>query len=316
MEPSVLDSRRGDWLDRHTVDWVGAGLISPDQASAIRRFEHESNPEPRLGVVAEVAVYLGSVIALGGGIAIVEPYWSEIGTAGRLAVALAVSIVVFGVAQLLAGMAEPGAERLTGFLRVVATGGAALAVVVLVDAIDPADEAWWTIAVGAVVAALGVGLWRNRDRPLQLVTTAIGVATFVGGWFELFGVAIWSVAIVTWIVSAGFGAIAAIDGIRPRATALAIAAVGMMIGAFQFAERSERIAAFVAVGSAAVIVVVGLVERSWPLVGIGLVAFLFAVIMLMGTVLEGTIARLVAVLAGLAVVVAVTVRAERVRRRA
>ena len=50
--------------------------------------------------------------------------------------------------------------------------------------------------------------------------------------------------------------------------ALLIASVGLMIGSFSLMEESERVGSIVAVGSATLIVVFALWDRSWPLVGI------------------------------------------------
>ena len=72
MAPSTLERRSLAWLDDHTRDWVAEGLISDDQAGAIRHFEHLDEPQApqRLTVVAEVASYLGSVIAFGLGVTV------------------------------------------------------------------------------------------------------------------------------------------------------------------------------------------------------------------------------------------------------
>ena len=69
MSPSTLERKHDAWLEHHARDWVGAGLISESQATAISEYEHIDEPtEPqRLPIVAEVASYLGSVLAIMGG---------------------------------------------------------------------------------------------------------------------------------------------------------------------------------------------------------------------------------------------------------
>ncbi len=303
---------RDSWLQEHSNEWTEAGLISADQADAIRRFERAaSEPATRLTVVAEVSGYLAAVIALGGGAAVVAPSWSDIGLAGRLAVALAIAVVAFVAGRHLVGLGERGASRLGGFSWAIAAGALGLATGALVDDLRPADGAWTAIAVGAVVGAAGFWLWRNLDRPLQLATAAVGAAVMGGGWFELLDIRVWVAAVTTWFVAALFGGAAAAGWLHPRTTALAIGSVGMMIGAFQLAERWERAAAIAAVASAAIIVTVAMIERSWPLVGLGLVGFVLATTMLMSAVLDGTWVRLATIAIGLVVVAQVAARAQR-----
>ena len=69
-----------DWLDEHAEQWVEHGLITSDQVDAIRDFEQHEAPEPRLSIVAELAVYLGSVLALMSGAMMVGPNWEALRT--------------------------------------------------------------------------------------------------------------------------------------------------------------------------------------------------------------------------------------------
>ena len=64
-----------DRVDEHGHAWVDAGLITDDQLAAIRHFEHlddastdtDARGGRRFSVAAEIAVYLGSVLAVTGG---------------------------------------------------------------------------------------------------------------------------------------------------------------------------------------------------------------------------------------------------------
>lgn len=313
MSSATLERKDGAWLDGHAHDWVAAGLISADQAESIRHFEHLDEPAEaqRLTVVAEVASYLGSVIAFAGGAAIVGPNWEQLGTVGQLVLACAIAAVGFAVGTWLVHLAEPGTERLGWFLWVVGAGGLGIAAAVITNAIDPRDGAWYSVAIGLPLVVVGVGLWRNLDRPLQLLTGAVGVLVASAGLKELTGLSPWVAASTLWAVSLAFGLLAARDVVRPRLTALVIAAAGLMIGSILVAPENERFSAIAAVLSAALIVAYALHDRSWPLVGIGLFAFLVSTVTLMQTVLHSMGARLVAVLVGLAVVAYVAMRAQR-----
>ncbi len=316
MASDTLHREDGTWLDGRIHDWVAAGLIAPDQAETIRRFEHLDQPvaPARLTVVAEVATYLGSVIAFAGGAAIIGPNWEDLGALGQFVIAVAIAAVGFVVGTWLVHLAEAGTQRLGWFLWVVGTGGVAMGVAVIVNELDPHDGAWYPVTIGLALFVIGLGLWRNMDRPLQLLTAGAGLLAAAGGVDELIGLSAWAAAPSAWVVSAAFGVLAARGHVRPRLTALVVGACGIMIGSFLFAEESERFSAIVAVLSAAMIVAFALHTRSWLLVAIGLLSFLIATISLMQTVLHGTGARLLAVLVGLVVVTYVAVRAQRMGR--
>lgn len=307
-----------DWLDRRSPDWVAEGLISSDQAAAIRRYEHagEEAVPPRLTVVAEVAIYLGSLIALAGGAAIIGPNWRSLGFVGQIVLGVAIAAVGFAVGSSLVRQAEPGTLRVGTFLWVVGTGGMALATGVVMHEIDPADDAWNVLVIGAVVAVLGIALWRNLDRPLQWLTAVTGVVMVAAGVAQLVDVSVWVGASVVWVTGLVVGVLAATGRMRPRLVGLAVGASAMMLAAFVIGDRSEWVSAVAALGTAAGIVTFALADRSWPLVGLGLFAFFLAITMAMQTVLEGMAARLVAVAAGLVLVAVVAVRAQRSARSA
>lgn len=223
-------------------------------------------------------------------------------------------MVGFSVVARLVHLAEAGTARLGSFLWAVATGGVALAIVVVVNRIDPRNGGWYAVAVGLPVLAIGAGLWRNLDRPIQLLTGAVGVPIAGGGLLELTDVPIWVAAAFLWAVSLVFGLFAAVDVVRPRREALVVAATGLMFGSMLFGEWNEQFAAVLAVASAATIVTYGLHDHLWPLVGVGLIAFLIATTTLMRTVVQGTPARLIAVVVSLIVLAYVAMRAQRTDR--
>lgn len=324
MAPSTLERRSLAWLDDHTREWVAEGLISDDQAGAIRHFEHldelarvddvRTLAPQRLTTVAEVAVYLGSVIAFAGGAAIIGPNWEALGLLGQVVLGLAIAAVGFVAGTWMVRLAEPGTMRLGSFLWAIGTGGVGLAVSVVMQEIDPSNEGWIPLVIGLPVLAIGAALWRNLDRPLQLLTGVVGLALIGAGLGSLVDVPVLVASPIIWAASFGFGLLAALQRVRPRLVALAVSSVGLMLASFMLGEESERLAAIVAVATAAGIVAYALVDRSWPLVAVGLVAFFLAITMAMQTVLHGMGARLVAVTGGLLVVAAVAVRAQRSAR--
>ena len=319
MGRSTLE-RRADIAAR-AADWVEAGLISDDQARSIRRFEAAadtregggapSTPAGALTMVAEVAGYLSGVVAVLGGIAIVGPRWSGLTFAARLSIALVIAVIGFVVGGRCSRSDDRAAARLGGFVWVIAAGGLALAAGVLADRLDVEDDRWVAVSIGTIVAVAGVGLWRNLDRPLQLATTAVGVIVAAGALGDVAGVPPWVAALVAWVAGASLGGAVALGGVHPRTTGFVVAAAVMVIGAFQLAAQFERASAVLAVSTAALIVTIALVERSLPLLGVGLVSFVAAVSLLFSTVVEGTLGRSIAVVVGLIALSVVGARAQR-----
>lgn len=293
--------------------WVEAGLVTSEQAEAIRSFEHLGEPAPprRLTLVAEIATYLGGVIAFAGGAAVVGPNWERLGWGGQVALSLAIAVVAFAAGWRLAGVGEPGTRRISWFLWAVGTGGVGLASASVVSAVDPRNQGWYPFAIGTAVAVVSLALWRNRDRPLQLFTAGVGLLMVLLGSGDLLDVSTWFVASAVWLLAAALGVLAAVGAVQPRLEALAIASIGLMIGSFVFTDVAQTFSAILAVATAGAIVTYAMVDRSIALVAIGVGAFFIATTSMMQTVLHGTTQRLIAALLGLAVVTAVAMRSQR-----
>jgi hypothetical protein len=187
----------------------------------------------------------------------------------------------------------------------------ALAAGAAMNRIDPSNGGWYPLVIGLCVLVTSGALWRNLDRPLQLLTAGLGLGLAGGGLAALADASPWVTAPVTWCGAAGFGVLAASGRVRPRLVALAMAGVGLMIGSSAFAEGNERLAAIIALLTAAGIVVFAMYDRSIPLLGLGMVAFFIGTTAMMNAVLQGMVWRLIAVVIGLAVVAYVAVRAQR-----
>jgi hypothetical protein len=311
MAPLTLERKDGDWLDGHAHEWVEAGLISEGQAVAIREYEHlgEPNAPQRLTIVTEGAAYVGSVLALMGGAAVVGPNWDEFGVLGRLGVAIAVMVVGFAAGTWLVRLAEPATVRLGSFLWAVATGGVAMAAAVVMDEVDPRDEGWIPLAIGLPVLLVGLALWRNRDRPLQLLSVAVGAGITLAGIGELTDVEPWYGGILLLAVGAAFAVAAALRFLQPRLLALVVGALGAFIGGFMLGDLNEHLGPAVALLAAVSVVLFALRDRLVPLLVIGVIGSLIATQALLATTFTGPIASMIVSLIGLAIVVAVILRA-------
>jgi hypothetical protein len=203
---SALVERRtpgsGPWREEHAHHWVEEGVVSEDQAAAILRLETAAaaappSGEPELPLLAELSAYLGSVLALAGGMAVVGRSWDALGPAGRLGIGVLVAAVGFVAAWAVLRLHGAGAQRLGGFLRLIGAGGVALVAGVLAVELGSDSPDVTAIAVGSAVAAVGLGLWRNLDRPLQLVTLVAGLVTFTAGFAAFAGIGPWPIGLRT-----------------------------------------------------------------------------------------------------------------------
>lgn len=303
-------------VERHTREWVTAGLISPAQARSLEEFEAmhhraEAVPAPtRLGPVAEAGAFIGTVLALiGGGIGL-GPQWGEMSLVLRLAVAAAIAVVGLVGGRWLTDMDEPGAQRLGGFLWVLAAGGVALAGGTIMNEIRP-DSPWMAIAIGLPVAVLGGALWRNLERPLQLVTFAGGLSATVGGILALGDVTPWQAGAPVWATGAAWWIATRRVTIRPLVIARALGAIAMVGGAFMFADVAVTLGASLALATAAMVVVLALREQHTLVLVVGLIGALEAVQALVQSTFHGPVGGAFVALTGLAMVVVIVLHARR-----
>jgi hypothetical protein len=293
--PDAASSR---WFDEHAQAWVERGLVSAEQVDAIRTFERTSGawqaeqrgptpdgtPDtalagttagPRISLVGELAVYLGSVVALMSGAMIVGQSWESLTTVARAGIGLAVAALGFVAGARLVGLDDAArTRRLASFMWLIGTGGVALAAATLTDNAEFEDPGWNLVIIGLPVLAIGAALWRNLNRPLQVLTTAVGFGFCLGGVGALLSTPPWVGGILIWATAVVVGALAVTQRLRPELYVLGVAAVAAMIGALMLTDITELAGSIAATITAAGIVAVGLWRRLVPILVIGVLAFL------------------------------------------
>ena len=245
----------------HLEQWVGAGLISHDQAAAIVAFELARQVPPpqvpavpggvvpggrahrRTPAVAEALGYVGGVLAVVGVALVVHRAWADLGSGGRLAVSATVALALAGAGLAIDERRSTAMARLRAVLWLGSSAGVALFMVVgTVDVLGSRAP-----ATGAAAAAIGVALescafrWWDT-RPVQQAT--FGLAVVVGA-----------------------GAIAA-ELAASGPVGLTVWALGAVFVGIGVAHRGPLPLLTLGMGSMATEVGAGIVASSWTAAGL------------------------------------------------
>jgi hypothetical protein len=206
-------------LDDELARWIGAGLVTTEQADAIRTFEQrrrapdEEPPGPRWGPVAEALGYLGGLLGLIGLVVLVTSYWSDIPTAGRVGMTGSAAIALLVAGAAVDATAGPALARLQTFLWLLSSAAAAVLAGVVADDVFGRDrDVTIAMACAAAVAVHSGALWRWRDdRPVQQLV-ALGALAIVPGTLVAHWASAGTAGVASWIVGASFLA----TGLRHR----------------------------------------------------------------------------------------------------
>jgi len=229
--------------------WRAAGLLSGEQEAAILAYEEAAGTTPRVAarppmvahrrstsVVAEAVGYIGGMLATIGLVLLVARYWTDMATAGRLALSAAGAVGLLGAGALVHARAAPALARLQGFLWLASTAATTLFMGVLtVDGFGAGETKTVVLACVAAVAVESGVLWWWRDRAIQELSFLVGAAACAGAvTAELaaqgpVGLTVWAVGVALLasglrrllprpILAEGAGAVAVIVGGTMAAT--------------------------------------------------------------------------------------------------
>ncbi|GIU85879.1 MAG: hypothetical protein KatS3mg009_0394 [Acidimicrobiia bacterium] len=224
--------------------WAAAGLISAAQADAVLAHERAHARDAagpagrgrgrggqRVPVVAEALGYLGGVLATTGLVLAVSRWWSDLGTAGRLALAWGATAALIVAGALVDERADPALARLRWSLWAAATAAAGLSAgVVAVDGLGARAPDTVALAVALGVTVLSALLWAGRARPVQQCTFLGGLAV-VAGTAAAQPLAAPAAGLVVWAVGAAYVALARRDAGGDPVLTGAVGAVVLVAGA-------------------------------------------------------------------------------------
>jgi hypothetical protein len=313
MSRSDTDLRKGEGRAVHSMvtRWVGAGLLTQEQAQAIEAFEAgPAAPPRRIPLVTEALGYLGAALALAAAVAFLGQVWDEITRSAQLAILAAAAAALWFGGWLLRRAEDPAFGRLMSVLWFLSVGVAAGFFFVLGPE-DDVERAWLVAGIGATV--FGGALWAARKAALQLLVAFAGLATAAlaglavsmrGGIEWQAGILIWALGLL--LVLAGWAGL-----VRPTSAAYAIGSAAAVIGPFIGPQGWTQ---FVGLATGAALMALSVGVRRTVLLGFGAFAvfvyLLRITLQYLGEAIGAPLALLVAGVALLAVAL-VTARLRR-----
>jgi hypothetical protein len=291
--------------------WVDAGIVSSEQGEEILALEsietalptqHDASG-PALSRVVELSSYIGIVVVGLGTALFLGNSWHRLGVAGHASVALLFCVAGLVGAYAVAQFGDAGARRLSGFLRLIGTAGAATATGVLVGPDAVGHHGLSALFVGVVVLALSALLWRNQDRPLQFLSTLLGAAVTLGALDTVAHLHPTSseVALFLWFAAVAVG-LMSLQMLRPARTGIVVAELGSFVGAVALSFPNHLGGVLLGIFTALCAVGIGFVLERPLIVVIGAIGFFMFDFRVFALYLHSTNAALGAFILGLALI--------------
>ncbi len=265
--------------------WFDAGVVSSahgdeffvldsSESAATANGPRADRDRSSLSPLVESASYVGVVVIGLSAVLFLGHYWSRIGVAGHVSVALMVTVAGLAGGNVVAQIGDAGARRLGGFLRLVGTAGAAMTTAVAVGPGVAGHRGLALLCVGVVVLALSAALWRNLDRSLQFLSTLLGVAITLGavGIVAHLHATSAEVGLMVWLFAIAVG-LMSLQMLRPASTALLVAELVSFVGAFALSFPNHLGGVLLGILSTLCAVGIGFALDRPPIIVIGAVGF-------------------------------------------
>ncbi len=256
--------------------------------------------------LAEALTYVGMALVVAGASVVAVRLWHDLAVGGRLAVGMAVVLLGFGAARVVARGGDPPSLRVASALQTGGTGGVAIVAGVLATAFGSHDAGVTALAVGPALAATGAVLWRNGDRPLPFLSTVAGVVVTAVAVHDVAGLDLTpaEAGAVAWAAGAGLACAALLHLVRPAAISAVLGLVAALGGALAISDAHAAVGGAVGMATAAGAVLVGLARRLPVLAGLGMVGFLIFLGRVLAQYVRGPAAALAVVVLGVVLVAA------------
>ncbi len=318
-DPISADPISADDLTRRLDRWVAQGLITEEQARRIREAESGApagaHPARAASLVTEGLGYIGGVLILVAAATITGRYWSDLGEGARLAVAFGAAAALLAAGAALPKRLGAVTRRLRAVSWVLCVALVAAGLGLLGEDVLRAPDESVVLLAAAGAALLGALLWAWNRTVLQQAALLAALAVLAGaaaahlphGDTEVAGLAVWGVGVV-WLLL-GWGAVVA-----ARAAAYVLGGATAVIATML--TVSTDWGSWLAIASAVALVAAGVVLRDLVLLGVGSVATLVTVPVVLSRWFPDTLTAPLALLAVGALLVVGALQTARRRRDA
>ena len=290
-------------LDRMLERWTDAGLVTEDQARAIKASEeHGGRTSRAIPALAEVMAYVGGILVLSAGAFIASRVWSDLGAGSQLGLLALTTGTLWAGGWWMRGGRNPVRSRLVSVLWFLSAGGIGwLADVAATELWDLADG--YALVIGLALSVYAGLLYFHRRTSMQQIALAGGVAFICAGISDIaggndwFGPLLWAAG-TAWIAGTRAGVL------RPGRTGYALGALGAMAGseavAIEWFESTEGWGLALGVVSAAALLFLSVSFGEMVLLGFGIVGLFIFLVQIIEEYLDGLGGPVALLVAGIA----------------
>ena len=268
-------------LDQMLERWTAAGLITADQARAIRATEKQDGPTSReVPSIAEVIAYVGAIFALSSVGFIASEVWEDLALGAQVGLITLVTGLFFIGGWWIRGGGNPVRERLATVLWFISAAGFGwFADLIATDVLDVDNG--YALIIGLALTLYAGLLYNLRRTPLQQIALAGGVGFVCAGLSDILGGDEWF-GVLLWLAGAGWIALTKEEVLTPRRTGFALGAAGVLVGAeaiaLNFFDNPDAIGLVLGLASAAALLFLSVSLSEMVLLGFGTVGLAVFVI--------------------------------------
>jgi uncharacterized membrane protein len=269
--------------------WTAAGLITAEQARAIRATEKRDGLASRaIPSIAEVIAYVGAIFALSSVGFIASEVWEDLAVGAQMGLTALVTGLFWIGGWWIQGGDSPARERLASVLWFISAGGFGwLADLVATDVMDVDNG--YALIIGLALSLYAGLLYNYRRTPLQQIAVAAGVGFVCAGLSDVLGGDVggddWF-GLLLWLAGASWIALTRAGVLTPRRTGFALGAVGVLVGseaiAINFFESPDAYGLILGLASAAALLYLSVRLSEMVLLGFGTVGLLVFVLHFIG----------------------------------
>lgn len=277
-------------LDAQIRDWVTEGIITEAQAARIRdraRVPVTETREPATqratGVggaelrsyAVEALGYLGGLLVVIAAMLLANLYWGDLTVGARVAILGGAAVGLVAAGSLAPADRGNAWSRLRSVLWAAATVAVAGTAAVFVDEVLEWQETDMALAVSVAATVAAALLWRAHRVALQQIVFMVGAMIVAGTAMDELFDGDWEIGVGIWAVALAWVVLGATQRLRPREMAMPLGALGMIFGASGTMTYDAGIV--LALLTVAGVVLVAVLARALPMLGVGAVGTLMIV---------------------------------------